>query len=39
MILYAALAELRRSEFWTADRRFYRAARDTLGFVHFIEQD
>jgi len=36
---YAALAELRRSEFWTADRRFYRAARDVLSFVHLIGHD
>jgi len=36
---YAALAELRRSEFWTADRRFYRAARNALSFVHFIGHD
>lgn len=36
---YAALAELRRAEFWTADRKFYRAARDTLSFVHFIGHD
>lgn len=33
---YAALAELRAREFWTADWKFYRTIKSTLRFVHFI---
>ncbi len=33
---YAALADLRVCELWTADERFYNAARSTLSFVQFI---
>ncbi len=33
---YAALADLRGCELWTADKRFYHAARSTLSFVQFI---
>ncbi len=34
--LYAALAELRGCEFWTADRRFYDAINATLRFVKYL---
>jgi predicted nucleic acid-binding protein len=33
---YAALADLRGCTLWTADERFYNAARSTLSFVQFI---
>lgn len=33
---YAALADLRDLEFWTADERFYNAAKSALPFVRFI---
>jgi predicted nucleic acid-binding protein len=33
---YAALAELVSCEFWTADRRFHRAVKDTLAYVRFV---
>ncbi len=34
--VYAALAELRCCEFWTADRDFYGAVRQTLSFVKYL---
>lgn len=34
--LYAALAELRGCEFWTADRAFYEAAKRQLASVQFL---
>ncbi len=34
--LYAAVAELRGCEFWTADRRFYDAVNAGLGFVKYL---
>jgi predicted nucleic acid-binding protein len=34
--LYAALAELRGCEFWTADKRFYNAVRRGLPFVKYL---
>jgi predicted nucleic acid-binding protein len=34
--LYAALAELRVCEFWTADRRFYEAVTANLLFVKYL---
>jgi predicted nucleic acid-binding protein len=34
--LYAALAELRRSEFWTADKAFYEAVKSALSFVRYL---
>jgi predicted nucleic acid-binding protein len=33
---YAALAELRGCEFWTADKAFYDAVQGTLPWVHYI---
>ena len=33
---YAALAELRGCEFWTADHAFYRAVKDKLSFVKYL---
>lgn len=33
---YAALAELRGCEFWTADERFYNSAAGHLTFVKYI---
>jgi predicted nucleic acid-binding protein len=33
---YAALAELRGCEFWTADKVFYDAVHATLGFVKYL---
>jgi predicted nucleic acid-binding protein len=33
---YAALAELRGCEFWTADKAFYDAVKGTLTFIHYI---
>jgi predicted nucleic acid-binding protein len=33
---YAALAELRGCEFWTADHAFYTAVRNELPFVRFL---
>lgn len=33
---YAALAELRGCEFWTADQGFYGAVRATLSFVKYL---
>lgn len=33
---YAALAEQRGCEFWTADKAFYEAVKGRLAFVHFI---
>lgn len=35
---YAALAELRGCEFWTADRAFYEAAKTTLPFVKYLPE-
>ena len=34
--LYAALAELRGCEFWTADKAFYEAVRSGLSFVKYL---
>jgi len=34
--LYAALAELRGCEFWTADKTFYDAVKSTLSFVRYL---
>ncbi len=34
--LYAALAELRGCEFWTADKHFYDAVRTALPFVKYL---
>lgn len=34
--LYAALAELRGGEFWTADRVFYDAVKASLPFVKYL---
>ncbi len=34
--LYAALAELRGCEFWTADKRFYDAVTANLTFVKYL---
>jgi predicted nucleic acid-binding protein len=34
--LYAALAELRGCEFWTADKVFYDAVKSTLPFVKHL---
>jgi predicted nucleic acid-binding protein len=34
--LYAALAELRGCEFWTADKAFYDAVRAALSFVKYL---
>ena len=34
--LYAALAELRACEFWTADKRFYNAVKGGLPFVKYL---
>jgi predicted nucleic acid-binding protein len=34
--LYAALAELRGCEFWTADKRFYDAVNVHLAFVKYL---
>jgi len=34
--IYAALAEQRGCEFWTADRVFYDAVRSMLSFVKFL---
>lgn len=34
--LYAALAELRGCEFWTADKVFHDAVKDKLSFVKFL---
>jgi len=34
--LYAALAELRGCEFWTADKRFYDAVTANLAFVKYL---
>jgi predicted nucleic acid-binding protein len=34
--LYAALAELRGCEFWTADKVFYDAVKSTLSFVRYL---
>jgi predicted nucleic acid-binding protein len=33
---YAALAEIRNCEFWTADKDFYDAVRATLPFVRYL---
>lgn len=33
---YAALAEARNCDFWTADKRFFNAANHTFPFVRFI---
>ena len=35
---YCALAELMGCEFWTADRAFHRAVRESLGYVRFVEE-
>lgn len=34
--LYAALAELRNSEFWTTDKAFYDAVKSVLPFVRYL---
>jgi predicted nucleic acid-binding protein len=34
--LYAALAKLRNSEFWTADKAFYEAVKSVLSFVRYL---
>ena len=34
--LYAALAELRGCEFWTADKAFYDAVKSTLLYVRYL---
>ena len=34
--LYAALAELRGCQFWTADRVFYDAVKSVLSFVRYL---
>jgi len=34
--LYAALAELRGCEFWTADEAFYDAVKAVLSFVKYL---
>lgn len=34
--LYAALAELRECEFWTADKKFYEAVHGGLAFVRYL---
>jgi predicted nucleic acid-binding protein len=34
--LYAALAELRGCEFWTADKAFYDAVKARLSFVKYL---
>ena len=34
--IYAALAELRGCEFWTADKAFYDAVKSTLSFVRYL---
>jgi predicted nucleic acid-binding protein len=34
--IYAALAELRGCEFWTADKAFYEAVKGTLSFVKYL---
>lgn len=34
--LYAALAELRGCEFWTADKAFFDAVKATLNFVKYL---
>ena len=33
---YAALAQLRNCEFWTADRKFYDAVKSALPYVKFL---
>lgn len=33
---YAALAEVRAREFWTADQKFYHTVKNALRFVRFI---
>ena len=35
---YAALAETRGCEFWTADYAFYMAVKDELAFVRFLAE-
>jgi len=34
--IYAALAEFRCCEFWTADKAFYNAVKSTLSFVRYL---
>jgi predicted nucleic acid-binding protein len=34
--LYAALAELRGCQFWTADKAFYEAVKSALSFVKYL---
>ena len=34
--IYAALAEFRCCEFWTADKAFYDAVKSTLSFVRYL---
>ena len=34
--IYAALAELRGCEFWTADKSFYKAVKPGLSFVKYL---
>jgi predicted nucleic acid-binding protein len=33
---YAALAELRNCDLWTADKAFYEAVKDALSFVKYL---
>ncbi len=35
---YAALAELRGCEFWTADKNFYEAVKAALSFVRYLPE-
>ena len=35
---YAALAELRNCEFWTADKAFYEIVKTTLSFVKYLSE-
>jgi predicted nucleic acid-binding protein len=34
--LYAALAEIRNCEFWTADKQFYNAVKSALTYVKYL---
>jgi predicted nucleic acid-binding protein len=34
--IYAALAQFRGCEFWTADKAFYDAVKSTLSFVKYL---
>ena len=35
---YAALAEIRGCDFWTADHAFYKSVKDNLLFVHYLAE-